>query len=60
MFRKVALIEISRNSLLIEVSSLQPTGCNATKNERLTKFFTDVLKILENVQGKLCNEVSLK
>ena len=33
MFRKKALLEISRGSLLTEVAGLQYTVCNATKNE---------------------------
>ena len=52
---KVGPQEILRNFLLTGVVGLQSTGCNITKNELLTKFLKDVLKILENFQGELCN-----
>ena len=45
MFRKVALLEISRNSFLTGVAGLQSTGCNTTKNKLLTKFSKSLLKI---------------
>ena len=35
MFRKIALLEISRNSLLGGVAVLQSTSCYASKNELL-------------------------
>ena len=54
---KVAPQEILRNFLLTGVVGLQSTGCNTTKNELLTKFLKDVLKILENFQGELCDWV---
>ena len=51
MFRKVASLEISRNSVLTRVAGLQPTGCNVTKKKCLTELL--------NVYEKLCNGVSL-
>ena len=62
MFRNVALLEIPRNSFLTSVTGLQAAtlpGCNATKNELVTKFCKGVLKILENGKEKLCYGVSL-
>ena len=53
IFRKEALLEISRNSLLNGVAGSQPTGCRATKNKRLTNLFKDILKIQENVPVKV-------
>ena len=38
MFRNVALLEISRNSLLGGVAVLQSTSCYASKNELLIRF----------------------
>ena len=46
MFRKAALFKIPV-IFLKGVAGLQSADCNATKNELLTKFFKDVLKILE-------------
>ena len=37
LFRKVALVELSRCPLLTGIAGLQYTVCNATKNELLTK-----------------------
>ena len=52
MFRKIALPEISRISLLIGVARLQYTRCNAAKNELLTKFVRGVLKLtVQKVPG---------
>ena len=57
MFRKVALLEISRSSLLTGVASLQYTFCDATKYELLTKFLEGALKFTENFQEAIFNEV---
>ena len=52
-FPKVALLETLTNSVLTSLSGLQPTGCNATKNELINRFLKDVydnkVKILEIV-----------
>ena len=53
MFRKEALLEISRNLLLNGVADSQRTGCRATKNKHLANLFKDILKIQENVLAKL-------
>ena len=50
MFRKVALVEISRSPLLPRVAGLQYTFCNATKNELVTKFLEGAFKHTENFQ----------
>ena len=42
--RKVALLEISRSSLLTNVTDLQSTACKSTKIEPLTKFFEGIQK----------------
>ena len=42
----VALLEISRNSLLTRVAGSQFTICNGTKNRLLTKFPKGLLEIL--------------
>ena len=39
MFRKVSLVEVSRNSLLKRTSDIYPTTCNITKNEHLNNCF---------------------
>ena len=49
-FRKVTVLEISRNPRFIGVATLQYKVCNATRNELLTKFLTSVLKLIENFQ----------
>ena len=49
-FRKVTVLEISRNPRFIGVATLQYKVCNATRNELLTKFLTTVLKLIENFQ----------
>ena len=58
-FPKVALIETVRNSLSPSLSGLQPTGCNATKSELITRFHKDVydnkMKIPENFQEEFCD-----
>ena len=59
MFGKVAVLEISRNSLLTGTAGLQPTGCNATKHKLLTKFLKSLLKNLENNHEELCNGVPI-
>ena len=52
-FPEVALLETLTNSVLTSLSGLQPTGCNATKNELINRFLKDVydnkVKILEIV-----------
>ena len=50
LFRKVALLEISRSLLFIGVAGLQYTVCNATRNKLLTKFLKGVLRLIENLQ----------
>ena len=64
VFQKVALLETSRNSLLTRISGLKPTGCNAAKNELLTRFLKDVcgnkMTIPENLQEEFCNRVSFQ
>ena len=57
MFRKVALLEISRSSLLTRVASLQYSFCNATKYELLTKFLEGAFKFTENFQDVISNGV---
>ena len=60
-FPKVALLQTKRNSLLTSLSGLQPTGCNATKSELITRFLKDVydnkMKIPENFQEEFYNIV---
>ena len=57
LFKKRAFRqEILRNFLLI-VADLQTTRSNAIKHEILTKFFTGVLKILQNILKKIRNKV---
>ena len=41
--------EVLRNPLLTGVADLQYTVCNATKNELLTRFLKDALKLIKNV-----------
>ena len=48
MLRKVTFLEISRSLLFIGVAGLQYTVCNATRNELLSTFLKDVLKLIEN------------
>ena len=48
MFRKAALLEISRSYFLTGVAGLQPTVCNASVNEFLTKLLKGALKFTEN------------
>ena len=38
---------------------MRVAGCNATKNERLTDFLNNVMKMLQNVQEEVFNGVSL-
>ena len=57
MFRKVALLEISRNILCTGVSALEYTSCNATKNKLLTKFLKSALKLTEYFQEVNSNVV---
>ena len=57
MFRKVALLEISRSSLLTRVASLPYSFCNATKYELLTKFLEGAFKFTENFQEVISNGV---
>ena len=57
MFRKVALQEISRSSLLTRVAGLQYTFCNATKYELPTKFLERTFKFTENFQEVISNGV---
>ena len=61
MFRKVALLEISRISLLTRGNSLtrglQYTFCNATKYELPTKFLERTFKFTENFQEVISNGV---
>ena len=63
-FPKVALLQTTRNSLLTSLSGLQPTGCNATKSELITRFLKDVydnkMKIPENFQEEFCDVVFFK
>ena len=58
MFRKVALLEISRSPLLPRIAGLQYTFCKATKDELLTKFLEGAFKLTENVQEMISNGVS--
>ena len=37
IFRKMAVLQIWRNTLLMRVAGLQSTACNTTKNALLTK-----------------------
>ena len=53
IFQKVAVLAISRNSLLAGVAGLQVTGRNTAKNKLLTKFLKVDLKISENFQEEL-------
>ena len=48
MFRKVALLEISKNFHLTGAEGLQSTGCNATKNKLLINFLKSLLKTLSS------------
>ena len=57
MFRKVALLEISKSPLLTAVAGLRSTVYNATKNELLTKFVKGALKLTENLQEMISNGV---
>ena len=57
MFRKLALLEISRGPLLTRVAGLQYTFCNATKYELLTKFPEGVFTLTENFQEAISNRV---
>ena len=57
MFRKVALLEISRSPLLTGITGLQCIVCNTTKNELLTKFLKATLKLTENFQDEISNVV---
>ena len=57
MFRKVALLEISRSPLLPRVAGLEYTFCNTTKNELLTKFHEGAFKLKENFQEVISNGV---
>ena len=52
IFRKVALLEISRGPLLF---AGWYTVCNATKNELPAKFLEDGLKRTENFQEVISN-----
>ena len=51
---------IWRKFLSTRVEDLQSTGCNAIKNELLTKFLKWILKILENLQEELCHGVPVQ
>lgn len=42
MFRKVALLDIFRKFILTIVAGLRSIGCDATKNELLTKFLEGI------------------
>lgn len=57
MSRIVALPEMWGNSLLTEVAGLHSIRYKAIKNKLLTKLLKDILKVLENLQEKVCNEV---
>ena len=57
MFRKVALLEISRSSILTRVVSLLYTFCNATTYELLTKFLDGAFMFTENFQEVISNGV---
>ena len=55
--QKVALLQISRNFLLFGATGLQSAGYSVIKNKLLTKFLTEVLKILQHLQEELSNGV---
>ena len=62
MFRKLALLEISRGPLLTRVAGnaihfAEYTFCNATKYELLTKFPEGVFTLTENFQEAISNRV---
>ena len=44
MFREESLLQILKRPLLTGVVGLQPTACNTTKRELLTKFLKGALK----------------
>ena len=56
MFRKVALLEISRSPLLTGVASLQSTVCKAPKSKHRTKSLKGTLKLTENFEEVISNE----
>ena len=57
LYHPISVLVLSKGPLLTGVAGLQSTGCNVTKNELLTKFLKDILKISGNVQEELCNGV---
>ena len=57
MFRKAASLEMSRSPPLTGVAILKYTVCNATKNKILTKLLKCALKLTENFQEVISNEV---
>ena len=57
MFRKVALLEISRSSLLTIVASLQYAFCNGTKYQLLTKFLEGAFTFTEDFQEVISNGI---
>ena len=57
MFQKVAVPVIKRSPLLTGVAGLQQTVCQANKDEHATKFVKGALKLKENFQEVISNEV---